>query len=215
MVLVAIELHNEEIHLLWQKALLWKRHNAMVIADLHLGKINHFRKSGIPVPLKANTKNLEQLATLIITVKPHRVIFLGDLFHSYYNSEWEVVKQLVNNFSAVSFELVPGNHDVLSDDLYRRSGIHLHNKELEEGPFVFTHHPMDNVPENRYNVAGHLHPGIQLSGGGRQSVLLPCFYFSKRQAYLPAFGAFTGMARIHPNKADRIFAVADEEIICC
>lgn len=212
---MAIELHNEVVHLLWQKALLWRQHDVLVIADLHLGKINHLRKSGIPVPLKANTKNLEQLAALIMTVKPSRVLFLGDLFHSCYNSEWEVVRQLVNNFSSVSFELVPGNHDVLSNNLYHRSGLYLHREKLEEGPFVFTHHPMDNVPENRYNITGHLHPGIQLTGRGRQSVLLPCFYFSERQAYLPAFGAFTGMVRIHPKKTDRTFAVAGEEIICC
>lgn len=208
-----IEVSNEVVELLWQKALLWKRQKLMVIADLHLGKVNHFRKSGIPVPVKANHKNLEQLVSLIMVSKPKRILFLGDLFHSHYNSEWEAVKQLVHNFRPISFELVPGNHDIMSLELYTRSGLRLHPDQVEEGPFVFTHHPMDLVPDTRYNIAGHLHPGIQLTGRGRQSVMLPCFYFSDHQACLPAFGAFTGMARISPKKADRIFAVADDRIV--
>ena len=208
-----IEVNNEVVELFWQKALLWKRQKLMVIADLHLGKVNHFRKSGIPVPVKANYKNMEQLVSLIMESKPKRVLFLGDLFHSHYNSEWEAVRQLVRNFRYVSFELVPGNHDIMSLELYTRSGLLLHPEQLKEGPFVFTHHPMDKVPDVQFNIAGHLHPGIQLTGKGRQSVVLPCFYFSSRQAWLPAFGAFTGMARISPKKTDRIFAVADNRIV--
>jgi DNA ligase-associated metallophosphoesterase len=210
---VEIKIHNETVELLWQKALLWKRNGLLIIADLHLGKVNHFRKLGIPVPLKANTKNLEHLAGLMMAVKPKRVLFLGDLFHSHYNSEWETVKQLVNNFRNCSFELVPGNHDILSREQYTRSGLQLHNEQLEEGPFIFTHQPAGVVPEVRYNIAGHLHPGIQLNGKGRQSVMLPCFYFNERQAYLPAFGAFTGMARITPKENDKVFAVADGRIV--
>jgi DNA ligase-associated metallophosphoesterase len=210
---MVIEICHEVVELLWQRALFWKRQKVMVVADLHLGKVNHFRKSGIPVPLKANTKNLEQLTSLIMELKPERILFLGDLFHSHYNSEWEAVKQLVYSFRSTSFELVPGNHDVMSEELYTRTGLRLHPEKLEEGPFVFTHHPMDRVPDTRYNVAGHIHPGIRLTGKGRQSLMLPCFYFTEQQACLPAFGAFTGMARISPKKADRVFAVVDNRIV--
>jgi DNA ligase-associated metallophosphoesterase len=190
----------------------WKKEKILFIADLHLGKISHFRRSGIAVPPEANDRNLELLMELINLNKPERVIFLGDLFHSHYNPEWEVFGELVRHFAHISFELVVGNHDIMSDHQYARKGILLH-QELTIGPFLFTHHPLESIPEHAYNIAGHIHPGVVLRGKGRQSVTLPCFYFGARQGYLPAFGSFTGLARIAPKKEDKIFVVADNKII--
>lgn len=207
-----IELQDENIGLFPQKAMYWKRQGILFVADLHLGKINHFRKAGIAVPGSANDRNLELLVDLINLTDPKRVIFLGDLFHSHYNPEWEVFGELVRHFSPVSFELVIGNHDVMSDHQYERKGIMLHDT-LAIGPFLFTHHPMEGIPENVYNISGHIHPAVSLRGKGRQSVTLPCFYFGTRQAILPAFGSFTGLARIAPKKEDRVFVVADNKVM--
>ncbi len=208
-----IRILDEVVDLLWQKALFWRRQKLLILADLHLGKVNHFRKAGIPVPLKANQKNQELLISLIMEVKPDRVVFLGDLFHSHYNSEWETVKQLVDHFRFISFELVRGNHDILNNERYRLTGLKLHEEKLDVNPFIFTHEPVPQVPADRYTLSGHIHPGIQLIGKGKQAVVLPCFCFSDQQGYLPAFGAFTGMARIHPKKTDRIYAVANDRIM--
>jgi DNA ligase-associated metallophosphoesterase len=207
-----IEILDEEVVLFPQKAVYWKKHEILLLADLHLGKITHFRKSGIAVPTSANDRNIEVLVDLIRATNPKRVIFLGDLFHSHYNPEWEVFGELVRHFAQVSFELVIGNHDIMSDHQYQRKGILLHD-ELIIGPFLFTHHPLEEIPENVYNISGHIHPGVRLTGKGRQSMMLPCFYFGSRQAYLPAFGSFTGLARIAPKKEDKVFVVADNKII--
>ncbi|MBT1704728.1 ligase-associated DNA damage response endonuclease PdeM [Chryseosolibacter indicus] len=207
-----VEILGEQVVLYPQKAMFWKKQNVLFLADLHLGKINHFRKSGIPVPVKANDRNLEVLMDIINLTKPQRVICLGDLFHSHYNSEWEVFGELVNHYAAISFELVVGNHDIMSDHQYERKGIKLHDK-LFMGPFLFTHHPLEEFSDTAYNIAGHIHPGIHLKGKGRQSVTLPCFYFGAKQAYLPAFGLFTGLALINPRKNDKVFVVADNKIL--
>jgi DNA ligase-associated metallophosphoesterase len=207
-----VEILDEEIMLFPQKAMYWKKHEILFLADLHLGKISHFRKSGIAVPSGANDHNIELIVELINKSNPKRVIFLGDLFHSHYNPEWEVFGELVKHFSHVSFELVIGNHDIMSDLQYQRKGIVLHD-QLNIGPFVFTHHPLESVPKNVYNISGHIHPGVSLRGKGRQSLTLPCFYFGAQQAYLPAFGSFTGLARIAPKKEDRVFVVADNKIL--
>ena len=90
----------------------------LFLADLHLGKINHFRRSGIAVPLRANDKNVEGLIDLLNLTNPERVICLGDLFHSHYNPEWEVFGELIKHFGNSSFELVLGNHDIMSDQQY-------------------------------------------------------------------------------------------------
>jgi DNA ligase-associated metallophosphoesterase len=207
-----VEILDEQIVLFPQKALFWKKHDILLIADLHLGKINHFRKSGIPVPTRANDRNLEALMEMIEITKPKRIICLGDLFHSHYNPEWEVFGELVKYFSGVSFELVIGNHDIMSDHQYQRKGIALHT-HLKIRPFLFTHHPLDEIPDNDYNISGHIHPGVFLKGKGRQSLTLPCFYFGSKQAYLPAFGSFTGLALIKPKKDDKVYVVADNKIL--
>ncbi len=207
-----VGIFGEQLELCPQKAVFWRSKGILFFADLHLGKINHFRKSGIAVPSKANDKNLEGIVELINLMRPERVICLGDLFHSHYNPEWEVFGELVNHFSATSFELVLGNHDIMSDHQYRRKGIAIHDTLCIE-PFIFTHHPRTEVDLALYNLAGHLHPGVRMTGKARQSVTLPCFYFGKHAGLLPAFGTFTGLARIRPKKEDKVFVIVDDEII--
>ena len=207
-----VEVSGEQFELFSQKAVWWKKESSLLLADLHLGKVNHFRRSGIPVPTKASEKNIEILVELIQKTKPDRVICLGDLFHSHYNPEWEVFGELVRHFKSVCFELVIGNHDIMSKVQYDRKKIVVH-RELQLGPFLLTHHPLEEQRGTSYNLAGHIHPGVSLKGGGRQSLTLPCFYFGEKLGLLPAFGMFTGIARIVPEKGDKIFVVADEKVI--
>lgn len=208
-----VEILQEEFVMLPQKALWWKARNILLLADMHLGKINHFRKAGIPVPVKANTKNWETLIELVQRTKPERLICVGDLFHSHYNADWESAGVFTKTFPQVSFELVTGNHDILSDHQYRRNNIVVHQEIVQIDSFTLSHFPVEVIPEGKYVLSGHLHPGVQLVGKGRQSMMLPCFYFGEQQGYLPAFGIFTGMARIRPKENDRIFAVAENSIV--
>lgn len=208
-----IEILQEAMVMYPEKFLFLPDKKILLVADLHFGKVNHFRKSGIAVPVRANMKNASLLIDAINLLKPDRVIFLGDLFHSSYNQEWETVAQITYHFSACSFELVIGNHDILSIEKYRQTLLKVSWKELTIGPFIFTHEPLQDVPKGLYNIAGHLHPGVRLKGGGGQSLMLPCFYFRSNQAILPAFGSFTGMAKINPVKGERVFAITKDNVI--
>lgn len=207
-----VEISGELFELLPNKAMFWPKMKALLLADLHLGKINHFRKSGIALPSKANDKNIEMLVDLIHQVRPDRVLCLGDLFHSHYNPEWEVFGEVIRHFSNISFELIMGNHDIMSELQYQRKGVLLHDS-LVLANFILTHHPLDQIPPGHYNLAGHIHPGVVLYGKGRQSLTLPCFHFGIRQGLLPAFGVFTGLARIRPAREDRVFVVLQDKII--
>lgn len=207
-----VEISGEVFELLFNKALYWPRLKTLLLADLHLGKINHFRKSGIPLPSRANDRNIEQLVDLLNEVKPERVLCLGDLFHSYYNPEWEVFGEVVKYFGAVSFELILGNHDIMSRLQYERKGIRLH-EQLVIGNFILTHHPLEDILPGHYNLAGHIHPGVCLYGRGKQTITLPCFYFGQQQALLPAFGVFTGLAKIRPMKDDKVFVILENKIM--
>lgn len=201
---------GEQFELLPQKAIHWKAKSVLLLADMHLGKVNHFRKSGIPVPVRANDKNIEQLIDVIQATNVRRVICLGDLFHSHYNPEWEVFGQLVRHFESVSFELVQGNHDIMGDLQYKRKGVKVYRQLMEE-PFLLTHHPAEET-DGFYNLAGHVHPGVQLLGKGKQAETLPCFYFGEKQGFLPAFGMFTGLARLTPRREDKVFVIAGQSI---
>lgn len=209
-----VEIYNRTVELLPEKALFLPDQKVLILGDLHFGKINHFRRAGLQVPFGANRKNSETLIDLINFLKPIRTIFLGDLFHSHYNEEWETVGQIVRHFSACRFELVKGNHDVMSGQQYDRHNISVFN-HLELASFYLTHEPMETtvIPKGSINVAGHIHPGAHLEGKGRQGVTLPCFWVSRNQMILPAFGSFTGLAIVRPEENDRVFVILENSVL--
>ncbi len=202
---------DEILTLLPEKAIFWEKKKALLLADLHIGKVTHFRNNHIPIPSQAALGNFENLELLIQKHHPKTVYFLGDLFHSYYNKEWDLLSFLLAKFKKVKFILITGNHDVLNDEHYDLAGIECMT-ELELGPFHLTHHPLEE-PTEKYNLSGHIHPGIRLKGEGKQSLRLPCFYFGKEQGILPAFGNFTGLAIIKPKKEDSIYSIINKKVL--
>lgn len=204
---------GETLHLHPLRAIYWQRKNTLLISDLHLGKATHFRKSGIPVPRELSDVNWDKLFTLLLDFQPERVLFLGDLFHSDLNEEWDDFCQLTTQFSHIKFELVPGNHDILLTQHYQDARLLLHPTIMEIPPFIFSHHPLQNIPANYYNLCGHIHPSVCLRGNGRQKLRLPCFYFTENQGILPAFGAFTGTAEIQPRNGDQVFVIAEDSVL--
>ncbi|KYG73353.1 MULTISPECIES: ligase-associated DNA damage response endonuclease PdeM [Roseivirga] len=203
------QLLGQTLHLLPEKGIFWEEKNYLILADLHLGKAGHFRKSGIPISDLIHSKDILILDKLIAKFKPQQVIFLGDLFHSDHNQGWEVFKRWIKSKAPLPFKLVLGNHDVLDESSYRISNLEVMEK-LSLHPFDLTHIPEET---ELYNLAGHIHPAVRLTGKGRQSLRLPCFYFGKKNGLLPAFGNFTGTAKINIDKTDAVFAIADNKVV--
>ncbi len=204
---------NQTLHLLPQKAIFWEEEKLLFLADVHLGKVNHFRKAGIAIPTAAIYENIKVLSGLVNDFQPETICLLGDLFHSDKNSEWELFVTWRESLADINFELIRGNHDIIAAAHYKRADIKVYPVCVEKGPFLFTHEPIENCPSDKYPFAGHIHPGVRLSGAGRQSLILPCFYFSKKQGVMPAFGQFTGTAQIKPKKNDSVFVVAEGKVV--
>jgi DNA ligase-associated metallophosphoesterase len=206
---------GQTLSLLPQKAIYWEQQRALIIADVHFGKVGHFRKAGIAVPRDMEQSDLAMLSDLIHEYKPEKLLFLGDLFHSDMNNDWDWFILWRSQFPGLQIILIRGNHDIIADSHYQQLNVELHD-ELSIGPFLMLHHPLaDDQLQNTtgYVFCGHIHPGVNLSGRGRQSVTLPCFAFSSKQAILPSFGKFTGKVAIRSQKTDRIFAVLKDKVI--
>lgn len=190
----------------------WEEEKMLILSDPHFGKTGHFRKSGIQVPQKVFQDDLHTFFEVIQFFKPKKVLVTGDLFHSSHNKEINWFADWRNNFKNLSVILVRGNHDILDDETYAASGVEVIETEWVVGNFCFTH-DVAKASSEHYIFSGHIHPSVRISGKGKQSLRLPCFYFGNNNAILPAFGKFTGNATIQTGKQDKVFAITKKEII--
>ena len=155
---------------------------------------------------------MQRLVSLLNYFQPQQLIVVGDFFHSHANIELEGFKKWREDLTHLHIRLVRGNHDILKDAWYKEAGIEVIEKELLLHPFLFVHDKCEER-EDVYTFCGHIHPGIYLSGLGRQGVRLPCFYFAKDRCILPAFSRFTGMALIEPAKNENVFAIVENKLV--
>lgn len=206
---------GQNLLLLPQKAMYWTEQKMLVVADMHLGKVGHFRKAGIAIPKLMEQEDLAMLTDLINEYRPETLVFLGDLFHSDMNNDWDWFVLWRDLFKHLRIVLVKGNHDILNQRFY--DAMHFETyATLQCGPFLFSHEPLKPSKlqgTDRYIICGHIHPGVLLHGRGRQRVTLPCFHFGLRQAILPAFGRFTGNFCISNTETDQLFGVMKHKII--
>ncbi|MDB5136073.1 MAG: pdeM [Mucilaginibacter sp.] len=206
---------EQDLLLLPQKAIYWIQQKVLIAADVHLGKVGHFRKAGIAVPRDMEQSDLAVLSDLVFEHTPEKIIFLGDLFHSDMNADWEWFRLWRRQFPKLEIILIRGNHDIINDSHYHDLNVAIYD-ELQVGPFLMLHHPLGGEPlknTSAYPFCGHIHPGVLLKGRGRQSITIPCFAFGDKQAILPSFGRFTGRVAISHQNNDRIFGVLQDKVI--
>ncbi len=182
----------------------------LILADLHIGKSAHFRKSGHSLPSYGLDSDLKRFQEILEEYQPNEVLILGDLFHSDHNEEFLKWNHILKKHSKINFILVVGNHDRWSLNKNRDQKMELIS-ELDEQGVLYTHEPIDKG--NKINFCGHLHPGVLLLGEGRQRIKLSCFWLSKTQLILPAFSELTGLHIIKPTIEDRVFTTIDDKVI--
>lgn len=210
-----LNLLDQHFLLLPEKAIYWQQQNALIAADVHLGKSGHFRKAGIAIHQNIAQEDLAVLSDLIAQYKPDKLIFLGDLFHSALNTDWDWFAMWREQFPKLEIILVKGNHDIINDSHYHKLNIAT-PMEYSLGPFLMLHHPLPPTKlanATGYVLCGHIHPGVRLHGKGRKALTLPCFTFGDRQAILPSFGKFTGKVAIKHQENDHVFGVLDNKVI--
>lgn len=190
------------------KYILSESHDRVILSDVHLGKANHFRKNGIAVPKEVAKRNITLLQEVLEKHRPRELMILGDLFHSKSNSEWEDFKALRYHYSNIKFHLIIGNHDTFPIYEYIKANIAVDEYYIEDN-ILYSHEPL---AVEYFNFCGHIHPAIRLRGSSLPSLRLPCFFMNDIQLVLPAFGAFTGMKAMKPNKGSQVIAIAENKV---
>ena len=212
--MISISFAGEALQLLPQKALYWPRESTLFIADAHFGKAAAFRAAGIALPPGTTTSALARMDACINLTGAKRIIFLGDFLHSKDARGKETLARFYMwrmQHSSIAMTLVRGNHDLHAGDPPEEWRFNCIDEGEVIGPFCLAHHP---EPDWRgYVLAGHIHPAVRLQGRANDSVRLPCFWFGAYVCVLPAFGEFTGTYTVQPKSGDRVFVVADGQVI--
>lgn len=198
---------EQQLWLSADRCIYWEEEQSLILSDLHFGKTGHFRKAGIAVPQSVYREDLLRLLCQIQYFRPRQLLVVGDLFHSRENKELELFLKWREDFPHLDIQLIEGNHDILHKDWYEKAGIRVNPGILTAGPFSFVHDIGDAVAGNGYYFSGHIHPGISITGMGKQHLRFPCFYFGGEYAILPAFGRWTGTVAIDPAPSDHVFAI--------
>ena len=199
---------GQEVWLLPERALWWPAAATLFVADVHLGKAAAYRALGQPVPAGTTRDNLDRLDALLASHAAARLVFLGDLLHAPQALAPGLLAEVGawrRRHAPVAMVLVRGNHDSRAGDPPAWLEIAVADEPWMLGPFAACHHPRP-LP-GCFVLAGHLHPGVVLTGPGRDSLRLPCFCEEQGLAVLPAFGAFTGTWLVPPAPGRRIHAV--------
>lgn len=209
------KLKDQELWLTADRTIFWEEEKALILSDMHFGKTGHFRKAGIAVPQGVFKEDLQRLVQQIQYFQPKKLIIVGDLFHSDANKELQLFQRWRHDLVNLDIQLIKGNHDILSEKWYSSMNISTHKESLNINNFCFQHDlgSCKDDYQSRYMFSGHMHPGIQITGVGRQVLKFPCFYFTDEFCVLPAFSKFTGTARIEPKKGEVVFAIVDNSLI--
>jgi uncharacterized protein len=202
-------LGGERVDLLATRALHWPRERTVFVADVHLGKAAAFRAGGVPLPRGGTAADLARLTAIVRQTGAQRLVVLGDFLHAAagrVNALDCAYREWRAQHAGLGVVLVRGNHDDRAGDPPPDWGVTVVAEPHPLAPFLACHLPV--APRSGYALCGHVHPGVMVRGTADQAARLPCFVLGQRRAILPAFGAFTGLARAAPLAGDRFVAIA-------
>ncbi|WP_447765753.1 ligase-associated DNA damage response endonuclease PdeM [Sphingopyxis panaciterrae] len=170
------------------RALFWPRHDALIVADLHLEKASWYAAHGQPLPPYDSHDTLDRLARLAAETGARAIWCLGDSFHDR-DAAARIVPAIADRLrgqaAATKLLWIAGNHDGLSGGAW---GGEVADELIIDG--IVLRHQCDPA-ETRPEISGHFHPKVRLTIRGR-SVARACFAGDARRLILPAFGSLTG-----------------------
>ena len=182
--------HGTKLKLYANQVLFIPLTRELLISDVHLGKAEYFQLNGIPITNNEDENNINRIYKLINQFKPRKLVILGDLFHSRYSLNKNIIYKVERLFKIFKnrIEVIEGNHDI---------GCQISNisflKEKKSLNLIFTHEPINQKDNNSLNICGHYHPKVILKNQ-QDKLSFKCFAFDSlnNNLYLPSFGDLTG-----------------------
>ena len=192
------------MHLLGDRALWWPARSSLLLADLHLGKADIFRRAGIALPSGGTGTDLLRLQQLVERTACRQLWILGDVLHgplhdAPWHGQWMQWRQ---HHPALQIHVIRGNHDRALHGAVL--AVEVHEEGVPMGPFVLRHEP-DRMP-GAHVIAGHLHPLAAPRGLTRR---FPAFWLQDGLTVLPAFSRFTAGRVPQLAEGDRLVACVE------
>ncbi len=200
-------LAGESVQLLGDRALHWVARRRLLIADLHLGKEDSFRRAGVALPSGVTEGYLQRLSQLIAQTQAESLWVLGDLLHGpiidgRWREQWQHWRA---RHRQLELAVVPGNHD----RALAAAGLEVLTLAdgIRDGSFEFRHAPASaSAARASHLICGHLHPVARFPGVARR---WPSFWLRSGMTVLPAFSEFTGGFLVAPVPGEAIVACVE------
>ncbi|MFK7967437.1 MAG: ligase-associated DNA damage response endonuclease PdeM [Burkholderiaceae bacterium] len=207
--------HSGDLDLMSDGSVFDPLSRTLLMADVHVGKAEVFRRGGLPVPASTSGQTLKRLTASIAACQPKHLLVLGDLVHGRLPSTHSVFDELADwraQHQSVTVHLLRGNHDHHAGDPPSRCNIEIWPDGKKLGAWQLCHEPEDAKPEAGIALCGHVHPVVRLRQGP-DAVRVRCFWWQSQQLLvLPAFGAFTGGYAISPSEKDHVFLLDGQAV---
>ena len=204
-----------DLELLPERAVFLRAARALVVADLHVGKAESYRRFGVPSVDGIDEETLDRLWRAAMRAGAKVIVVVGDLTHSadgIGERELAVFAEFRSR-CMLPIRLVEGNHDRGARSLPPEWMIDRVGADFELAGVRFRHEPGE-APNDAWTVHGHLHPVLSIARGARR-VEAPAFVVdrARRAIVLPAFSKFTRGVRFGPRAGVELFAVAEGAVV--
>src|SRR3989338_9988496 len=191
---------NKELQII-DLCLYLKKHNALVISDIHIGYEEALNKQGILIPrlqFQQTMKRIENAMNLALKAnnqsKFDLIIINGDLKHEFgtiSETEWRQTLKFLDFLSAKTEKiiLIKGNHDTILEPIAKKRNLEMVDeyaladaKDHTSYEYYFCHG--DKIPKTaafkkaKTVIIGHEHPAIALKEDLRVEKF-KCFLFGK------------------------------------
>lgn len=189
----------------------WPEIRTLLIADTHFGKAATFRNSYMPIP-DGTQHDLDRLSKALVETGAERLVILGDLLHARRGRCPETMNRVTSwclEHKDVERHLVIGNHDKRSGAPPEDWEFLCHDDPWELDGLGLAHYP--GVVSGA-SLAGHLHPKFRINGAG-DTLVLPGFLLRGQELVLPAFTEFVDSGSVRTTPEDRVFVIADQELL--
>ena len=210
-----VRLDDSEAELMPERALFLRGVRALVVADLHIGKSESYRRFGVPSADGIDEETLERLGRAAMRAGAKVIVVVGDLTH-HADGIGEAEMERFARFRErimLPIRLVEGNHDRGARSLPPEWMVDRVGARFALGGVRFEHEPPVASAAN-WTISGHLHPMLSVARGAR-SVEAPAFVIdrSRKCVVLPAFSKFTRGVRFEPRAQCELFAIAEGAVV--